>query len=146
MVAQASPVKSRVALNLILALLVMALALVVALRPKPKPQEFPVSQLQRDAVTRIALEMPGSSAISLEKRGNAWFMVEPHAARTEPGAVDRVLDVLGAASQDRFEATDLARFELDRPVARVRFNDESITFGMVNPITGQQYAQGPGGV
>ena len=45
----------------------------------------------------------------------------------------------GARAKTTYPATDLARFELDQPFARVTVDDQVFAFGMVNAITNEQY-------
>lgn len=139
--------KARLLLNLALAALVMVLALLVWLKPRPAAQpEFRLSALAAADINRIAIEKPGQSAIVLQKKPAGWRLSAPFAARAEGEAVGRVLEILAATSAQRFPASDLARFQLDRPLLSLTLNDQEFSFGTQNPLTGEVYVMTNGGV
>jgi hypothetical protein len=75
----------------------------------------------------------------LEKRGNAWHLVEPLAAPAEAFQVDRLLAVLQAKASRRYPAATAAKFELDPPQAELVINDQRFAFGAINTVTREQY-------
>jgi hypothetical protein len=127
-------------LNAGLALAVAALATWVYYKPAGEAAGgHPLSQLRPDAVAAVHVERPGSPPISLEKSGGAWRLTAPFAARGDEPRVRRLLEILEARAEHRFPATDLARFELDQPRARLTVDRQAFSFGMVNPVTREQY-------
>lgn len=110
-------------------------------RKQPAADAHPVSALDPAAVALVRVERPGQPPIALEKRGGAWRMTSPLAARAEPIQVQRLLGFLTATSRQRLPARELERFELDRPVARIIADGETFSFGSLNPVTGGQYVQ-----
>lgn len=142
MVAAPQAVKPRLLLNLALLAAAGLLGAYAWLgRQQPGADAFPVSSLDPPAVVSVRVERPGQSAIALEKRGGAWGMTSPLAARAEPVQVQRLLGFLTATSRQRLPARDLDRFELDKPVARVTVDGASFSLGALNPVTGEQYVQ-----
>lgn len=147
MVAASQSVKSRLLLNLALAALVIVLALFVWLKPKPAAQaEFKLSTLAAKDINRIALEKAGQPAIVLQKSAAGWRLSAPFSARAEGAMVGRILETLTATSPQHFPATDLGRFQLDRPLLRLTLNDQEFSFGTQNPLTGEVYVATNGGV
>lgn len=139
--------KSRLLLNLALAALVMVLALFVWFKPKPAVQaEFKLSTLAAGDIGRIVIEKAGQSAIVLQKTPAGWRLSSPFQARAEGGTVGHLLEILAAASPQRFPAADLGRFQLDRPLLRLTLNDQEFSFGAQNPLTGEVYVATSGGV
>lgn len=132
--------KARLLLNLGLAALVVALALLVWLKPKTSaPPEFRLTTLAAPDVRRIAIDKPGQPAIVLHKSAAGWRLDAPFSARADHPAVERLLEILAAASSQRFPATDLGRFQLDPPLLRLTLNDQEFRFGTQNPLTGEIY-------
>jgi hypothetical protein len=132
--------KAKVILNLVLVLAVTAIALYAILQSKQKPDPGTrISQLQRDAVSRIAIERKGAAPVRLERAGGGWRIVAPFTARADTGQVDRMLDVTAATARQKLPREGLARFALEPPALRVVLNDESIDFGQVNELTNEQY-------
>lgn len=139
--------RARICLNLGLAVLVIALALLIWLKPKPAAlPEFKLTALTSAGIDRIAIDKPGQPAIVLQKPPSGWQLAAPFKARADEEMVKRVLEIATAVSLQRFPATDLGRFQLDQPLLRLTFNDQEISFGMQNPLTGEVYAASQGGV
>jgi hypothetical protein len=126
----------------LLAALVAALAAWVYLKPPPAgPVEHPLSALQPSAVTAVLIERPGEPAIAAEKKGDAWSVTRPFPARGDETRIRQVLEIAQAKSAHRYRATDLARFELAEPQARLTLSGQTFSFGLVSPVTREQYVQ-----
>src|SRR5262245_12521477 len=118
--------------TVLLAAAVAALGLFVYTKPASVPGEHALSAVKPGAALAVRLERPRREAVVLEKRGEDWFITSPLAARAEPLQVERLLAIAEAKSPVRLAATDLARFELERPTARLTIDAQSFDFGMVN--------------
>ena len=127
-------------LNTLLAGVVAALGLFVFLKPGTGvPPDYPLSTLKAEEARSMRIERPGAVPIVLEKRENGWFMTAPLAARADSLRVQRLLALAAARSADRLAATDLARFELERPAARLTIAGQNFDFGVVSPVSREQY-------
>lgn len=139
--------RARIWLNLGLAALVIVLALLLWFKPKPVTQpEFKLTTLTSASIDRIAIDKPGQPAIMLQKTPAGWRLIAPFEARADEEMVRRVLEITAAASLQRLPATDLGRFQLDQPLLRLALNNQEISFGMQNPLTGEVYAASQGNV
>ncbi|HET9404855.1 MAG TPA: DUF4340 domain-containing protein [Burkholderiales bacterium] len=107
--------------------------------PRDAPSGHALSALKPSEAASIHIERPGAAPISLEKKAGAWVMTAPFAARGDESRVQRLLEILEAKSAHRLAATDLSRFELDPPQARVTIGRQAFSFGMVNAVTREQY-------
>jgi len=133
--------------NGLLLILVVALAAYAYFRPRgDEAARHKIASITRASVDHIAIAAKGSDTIEIAKRGTEWFLVQPFAARADPGQVERILELLDATSKDKLAATELARFDLEDPALTVTFNDVRIAFGTVNPLTQEQYALSGGSV
>lgn len=145
--APAQIVNSRNLLNAALLLAVVGIAAFLYFRPKPVEEpSFKVSTLQPEQISRIQVERPGSPPMILEKRGESWFLTAPLAARADVFKTRQLLDVATAASKQRLPATDLARFDLDKPVATLTLGTQVFRFGGINPLSQEQYLTTQDGV
>ena len=134
--------KPRLLLNLALLAAIALLAMFAYFgRWQDAAAAHAVSELDPASVVSLRVERPGQPTLALEKRGGAWRMTSPLAARAEPIQVQRLLGFLTATSRQRLPARDLERFDLARPVASLVANGETFRFGAVNPVTGEQYVQ-----
>jgi hypothetical protein len=132
--------KARLLLNLGLAALVIALALLVWLKPKTSAAPaFRLTTLSAKETQRIAIDKPGQPPLALHKTPAGWRLDAPFSARADHHAVERLLEVLDAASSQRFPAADLGRFQLDQPLLRLTLNEQEFRFGTQNPLTGEIY-------
>jgi len=134
-------------LNALLAAAVAALGAWVYFNPtKDAPVEYPLSALKPAEVRSASIERPGAAPVSLEKKGGSWRMTAPFAARGDESRVQRLLEILEAKAAHKLPATDLARFELERPGTRVTLAGQSFDFGMVSAVAREQYVLTAGAV
>jgi hypothetical protein len=135
--------KSRWLLNLALLFLVAGLALFVYLRPKPvtstSEQSYPVAAMDVGQVTKVSIEVPAKKPVVFEKKQGQWMMLEPFQGRANAVEVGQIIAVAIASSPEKFPADDPARFGLDHPQLTVHLNDQEFSFGMYNPVGGDQY-------
>jgi hypothetical protein len=134
--------KSRWLLNLALLVLVGGIALFLYLRPQPveqKPQAYPLSTISLANVRKVTIEVPAKKPVRFEKQDGRWRMVEPYQARADLPSVGRIISIAGAVSKIKLPATDLGRFGLDNPTLKVRLDDQEFSFGMYNPVGGEQF-------
>ena len=65
--------------------------------------------------------------------------MRPFEARADGSQVQRLLELASATSKEKLAATDLARFDLDRPALTVTLDEQRFAFGTVNPLSQEQY-------
>ena len=139
--------KSRILLNLLLIAALVALSLYAYFKPwQETAASIKLTQLKRDAITRVTVEPRGAAAIKLEKLEGAWRIVAPLTAQAEDTQVDRLLDIVNAVAKQKLPSADLTPFDLDSPQVRVTLNDQAFAFGRVNDITYEQYVATEGAI
>lgn len=127
-------------LNVLLAAVVAALAAWVYFKPdRAASASHPLSAVKPSEVATIRIERPGAPAILLEKKQDAWFITAPFAARGNEVRAQQLVELVQAHSEHRYPAADLGRFELDQPQARVTLAGQAFSFGMMSPVTRDQY-------
>jgi hypothetical protein len=127
-------------LNAALLIIVVALGWFVYLKPRSDvPAGYPLSSLRAGEARTIRLDRSGQAPIALEKKDALWFITAPFAAPAEPFQIGRLLSILDARASNRLAATDLARFDLDRPVARLTVDSQTFSFGAINTVSREQY-------
>ena len=134
---------ARTALNIGVAAVTSALAAFLyffAARDEGVSQgQFALIPQRAENVTRIEIERRGQQAIVLERGDQQWRMTAPRAARLDEVQLSRVLDVARFRAMQRMAADDVARFELDRPWAQIRFDRYTVEFGTTNALTQELY-------
>lgn len=94
-----------------------------------------------ETISQLRIERPDHAAIALEKTGTEWTLTAPVRARANPFNVESLLRILTAPGETRFPAggQDLAKFGLDQPRSRVRYDDAEIAFGSLHPLNNRIY-------
>jgi hypothetical protein len=106
---------------------------------QPKEPSYKLSTLTGTGVKKIAVTPRSAPAYTLEKRGETWFLTAPIEARADQTQVQRMLELLSAASKEKLAATDLRRFDLDAPALQVSMDAQTFSFGGTNPLSQEQY-------
>lgn len=122
-------------------LLCAALLAAAAIFLWPHSSGFRLSDLSPEKVSSIRMEKPGMPEISLERMGDSWEITAPTRGKAKKEAVKQILSILEATSDRRLDAGNLARFGLDKPALKLHFDATEFDFGILNPLTGQQYVK-----
>jgi hypothetical protein len=140
---------SRARLNLALVGLVALLAALAWFRPGIK-HDGEATPLVKDAgsIKEVRLALAGKPEIRLVRDGEAWRMLAPRAFPADAAMMQGFLDGLGAPVEDAFAAAgmDLAKYGLDKPLARLWLDGVEYDFGAVQPINKQRYLLSAGRV
>lgn len=138
--------KKRWILNLIMLVLVAGLVSFLYLKPKTEVEQkanYEVSQLKLGGINKVKIEFPAKAPVIFEKVDGYWYMKAPHQQRADQLSVQRILSVIAATSENKFPATDLAKFGLDNPLVRLTISneigEENFVYGTYNTVTNEQY-------
>jgi len=127
-------------LNAALLAAVIALAALIHFKSAQEgPAEHALSALKAGDARSIRVERPGAAPILLERTQDDWFITAPFAARADGPRVQRLLEIAGARAAHKLAATGLARFDLERPAARLIIDGQVFSFGLVNAATREHY-------
>jgi len=107
---------------------------------------YKLSSMSASQVDKIGISVANQPRIELVKKQNTWFLTEPLRARADPLRVESLLGVLTSQSAKRFAAKDLARYELDKPLAQLQMGAQTFAFGGVQPLSNQLYVLTQGAV
>lgn len=135
--------RTRWLLNLGLLLAIAALAaLLLYTRGREAADEPRLTTIAPASVARLRLERSGAPIV-LEKTGNQWRLVAPVRARANQFNVERLLRLSEAHSEARFPLAsgEADKYGLEKPQARVWFDEEEIAFGALHPFHNQQYVR-----
>lgn len=145
--------RNRWIVNLILLALIGGLAAFLYLRPKSDVQSVPkyeVTQLKLAGINAVKVEFPAKAAVTFEKIDGYWHMGAPYKMRADQLSVQRILSVIAATSENKFPTTDLAKYGLDKPLARLHLSGDSgeqtFVYGTYNTVTNEQYVSYRDGV
>jgi Domain of unknown function (DUF4340) len=138
--------KKRWLLNLVMLAVVAGLVAFLYLRPKANndaPSQHEVSNLKLADFTAVKAEFSAKVPTSFEKIDGIWRMTSPYKTRADQMSVQRILAIIAAKSTEKFPATDLAKFGLDKPELKLKLTKatgvEEFSFGTFNSVTEEQY-------
>ena len=132
---------NRARLNLALLVVAAGLGAAVFFAQKKEPSGPPLTPFTPDAVTRIALEHPGSPAIRLEKHDGQWRLTEPVQAEADTFEVNGLVALADRETKLKLEGGALKDFTLDPPGYTITLNDRTIGFGGVEPLEFRRYVK-----
>jgi hypothetical protein len=137
--------QSRTLLNILLLVFVLALAGYLYFdeqAEKHAPTQAKLMQLEAEQVTRIDVRH-NRRTIKLAKAGNRWRMLHPINIEANAFRIDTLLNMLDTASHASYSAStlELDKYGLSDPATSIAFNDETVYFGIVNPINDYRYVR-----
>lgn len=133
-------------LNLALLVVILILvALIFYTIEQEKPEELPpLTDLAAEKVQNLQIERADKEPILLMKDAlGFWQMMAPVNLPAKNFHIDRLLQILSARDYKLLDADDklnLAEFNLEPPLASIKFNQLTVAFGNSSPIDyGQRY-------
>lgn len=129
----------------ILALIAVALVAAVLWQGRRAYLSDPsaLTALDRDAVTRIGLDIPPIAPQLFEKRHGGWWRVKPSSARAEDARVQRLAN-LAATPVARWipvAAITPAKVGLEHPSATLTLNGVRLEYGGLTAIDDMRYVR-----
>jgi hypothetical protein len=134
----------RTLLNLLMLAAVLALGAITFYKPgiKPEAELPPLATLDTDTAQRIEIQR-GDSTLTLERRGEGWWIAGEPALPADPLQVDMLLRLPGERPVRSYAAADLdlAQLKLAPGQARLRIDATEFVFGDTDPLEGLRYVQ-----
>lgn len=131
-------------------MLVAGLAALMLLLPphegtEPQPTLGGVPERE---VGSIRVEHRGAAPLSFRRNGSEWSLTAPLSAPADPLRIRDLLAVPALPVLGRVNAADaeLARFDLDPPLAVLRLDDQEFVFGTTDALDGRRYVRHRGQV
>ncbi len=130
-------------LNGLLFIAIIILLLISWFEPGLTPEKLSplLTSLHPKDIHTIHLQRHQLHDIDFEKTSSHWMMQKPIPSRINPIYLDTILDITTAKSQHHFLAKDksLTAYQLDKPLAVLRLNDMTISFGGADPLGKYRY-------
>ncbi len=134
----------RTQLNIALALVAAGLGAAVFFgQKKEAPKGAPLTALNADAITHIAITHPGKADIRIEKHGSEWKLTAPVTVDADTIEVNSVLALAGAEAKSTLDAAqiDKPNLGLEPPLYTVTLNDVVLGFGTIEPLKYLRYVE-----
>jgi len=135
--------QSRILANIALLLIVVLLAVYIYdtnKKEQASSKSEQLTQLTADSVTRINIHH-NQRHIELRREDGKWRMLQPINIAANSFRIDTLLNMLNTVSHAEYSAADLAldKYGLSNASTSISFNDVTIDFGIVNPISNYRY-------
>ena len=122
-----------------LALLVTAGGAWIAWRPLPDTTLPELSSVDAANVKRIVITPRGEPSVVIEHDDAGWHMSAPVRAGVDDFRLKQLLAVPAGRPTARVSGANLQELDLDKPILVLQYDAETIRFGGINPVTGEQY-------
>ena len=136
-------VNGRMRLNLALVVAVAILAALGYFQPGIKLPGAKVGLINQKAadIRAIRIELPGRKPTEMVRGDRGWQLTSPLKMPADPNLVRTLLNYLDVESEARFPAagTDLAKYGLDKPKAKLWLDGSEYDFGGLQPVDNLQY-------
>lgn len=134
--------KSSYLTNFVLLVIVIVL-LWLSQREQPASQDpITISRLPASAVSNIQIQRPDKPLVTLQRQHDKWAVTAPFSARANETRTNLLLSLLSAPIHGQFEPMDqasLAQFGLSQPESIISLNDQTFSFGGIEPLNKQRY-------
>jgi hypothetical protein len=130
-------------LNLVLLAVLAVLGVIAYFEPgKVEPLKTPLTQVDVDKLDTFTLQQGGQS-LSFSRKNGHWWLATPFAAPANEFRVRQLLEIAKANSDASYplKAEELAKFELDKPVATLVVGETTLIFGGSDPIEMRRYVR-----
>lgn len=135
--------KPRMLLNLSLLVALAGLGAIAYFEPgKEAPVATPLTQVDIDKVDTITLQQ-GDKTLTLAKQDGHWRLSAPFAAPANEFRARQLLEIARTESDASYplKPEELAKFELDKPIASLTVGDAVLIFGGADPIDMRRYVR-----
>lgn len=132
----------RVFINLALGVFLAALVGLMFFGPGSSndKSQHRITSLNKNDVDNITI-LRKSGDIILIKKDNVWFMQHPHHIRAHAFRINSLLNLVKLETTSLYNSDDLnlKTYGLDKPRAKIKFNNTLIEFGKTNPVNLKRY-------
>ncbi|HWO99240.1 MAG TPA: DUF4340 domain-containing protein [Methylococcus sp.] len=135
--------KSRMLLNLVLLAVLAVLGVIAYFEPgKVEPPKTPLTQVDIDKLDTFTLRQ-GEQTLSFSRKNGHWWLAAPFAAPANEFRVRQLLEIAKANSDASYplKTDELAKFELDKPIATLVLGETTLIFGGSDPIEMRRYVR-----
>jgi len=101
-----------------------------------------LSHLNLDEITRIIINRPENQDILFLKESDGlWHMKNPYSLKAHQFRINTLLSLTQTPVEKSYDinSLDLSQYSLDKPLARITFNNTEILFGKTNPLNNKRY-------
>ena len=130
-------------LNLVLFIVVISLASVIYFSEQESTELKKLSSIKVADITAITIQHKQHKTSLIKQQDGAWQIKEPVKIAANDFRINSVLKLLNAPVHNQYSVNeiDLANIGLDRPETAIIFNEQNISFGIINPATNLRYVR-----
>jgi hypothetical protein len=135
--------KTRTNVILLAMVVLLGAAAFAEIRREQALMQDPLTTLNPDQITTLAIACQGCTARRFEKVGGHWLMREPKSQPANDAAVARLAAIVRAPVRYRRAVADLdpSKLGLDPPVATLAVDGTLLKFGTTDAIRNDRYVE-----
>jgi hypothetical protein len=128
-------------LNLILFIIVLTLASVIYFSEDENTELVKLSAVNVSEITSITIQHKQKITTIDKQKDNHWQITKPVNIAANDFRINSILKIINSPVHSQYAVSEvsLAKFGLDKPVISIKFNDQNISFGIINPATNLRY-------
>lgn len=128
-------------LNLALLIFFVALASIIYLSKNKSNELEKLSNTQAHDIQSITIHHNKNTTRLARQKDGHWQITQPISIAANNFRVKSVLNLLNAPVHNKYSSTDidLSKIGLDKPDTTIKLDNETITFGIINPATNLRY-------
>jgi len=137
---------SRTLTNIILLLVLLSFIGFYTNNKNKIPESQRLTRLSLNEINNINIPRDGKTDLVLQKQIDLngkplWYMVKPYSIKAHQFRVSTLLSLSQFPIDESFDSStlNLQHYALDKPRARIIFNDTEISFGKTNPLNSKRY-------
>lgn len=132
----------RILNNLFLALVLFVLVVFYLYKSNQTTEQLILSSLNLDEITLITIPKDKRADLVFKKNAaGEWLMTSPYKVHAHQFRINTLLKLSQVNVDKKYNIDDLnlADYALDKPRARIIFNQTEIAFGKTNPLNNRRY-------
>ena len=124
-------------------LVVISLASIIYFSEEESTELEKISNNHMADVTTIKIQHNKNTSTIIKSPGGHWNITQPVTIAANDFRVNSILKLINAPVHKQYTSTeiDLEKIGLSNPATTIHFNNQSISFGITNPVTNLRYVK-----
>ncbi len=134
---------AKIFLNLSLFVFVVFLASVIYLSEEENIALKKLSDIDLNDISSINIQHNTNSTVIIKQKEDQWQITQPIKIAANNFRIKSILKLINAPVQNQYSAAeiDTKSIGLEEPQTSIQFNNHTIEFGIINPVTNLRYVK-----
>ncbi len=130
-------------LNLVLLIFVITLASIIYFSKEKNTELDKLSTTDVTDINAITIQRNKNTTQLIKQSDGHWQITQPVSIAANDFRINSVLKLINAPVHNQYSSDEISlkNIGLDKPDTTIKFNDEEIAFGIINPATNLRYVK-----